>query len=164
MLKKYFYVLAALLLVLSSSVVFAGENAVGRGLTDQAEILGAPSAAVSSIFSFTYPNQVQRYRFSCTASSYVIVGIGDRAIAGDHWVAHIKIQDRNPTGTGVEASGAATGYNYTYLYNFGVGAQPFRGLIEVRYLSGINTFPAGGELYVYCPGVVTLTPLAISDF
>ena len=165
MLKKYFYVLAALLLVLSSSVVFAGGNAVGRGLTDQAEILGDPTGTATSTWNFDYPNQVQRFRFSCTASTYVRVGIRDYGIAGDIWNATFRIYDATPVTSTLIGTGSTTSYKYGHLWGvYTYAMNPLQGYIEIRYHQGVNVFPAAATLEVYCPGVVTLTNLGLSSY
>ena len=169
MLRRYFYVLAALLLVLSSSFVFAQGQAGDPSdavVGDKPVKAVAETGTLSPTFLINYPNQVQRYRFGCAGgtpySYYAIIGVRDTEVTGDIWKATVKIYDRAPASTVIIGSGSLTSYNYGLVYNW--MKDPFWGEIEVRYDHGIDQFACHGQIYVTCPGTLTLWTFPLSEF
>ncbi len=116
-------------------------------------------------FSFSYPNQVQRYRISCSDATTLKVQVADDGVAGDHWRAKAYIYDKYPT-TKTTTSPGGVGVYSPVITMSNSGKIPLVVFVEVRYYHGLNDFPAAGSILFQTNGtcVPTVTDLGLSEF
>lgn len=92
------------------------------------------------------PNQVQRYRVTCTDSTFLDVSVEDCCIPGDHFEAKTKVWDTRPNTAvttspdNLDPSAVATVYNYI------AGGGDLTAEVDCSYLHGVNVFPAGATM------------------
>lgn len=100
------------------------------------------------IGTMTGPGWVQSYAVTCSGNARLFVQLRDCCMPGDHFEASARSWDKKPTTVRMLASGSTSGWTSATLRSF--GSAPLRALLNVRYLHGINIFPAGFELQLTC--------------
>ena len=107
--------------------------------------------------TMTGPGWVQSYSVSCSGNAKLKVEIRDCCMPGDHFEASARTWDKRRTTVRVLATGNTSVYSGARLRPFGVVSQ-LRALVNVRYMHGINVFPAGFYVRLTClPATSILT-------
>ncbi len=147
-------------------VAIAGANAPDSSFISY---LSSSSLASNHETSFVClinsPYEVRRFELKCDEAEYLDVTLADCCLEGDTWQATAKVWDEKPNKAIVvtpskdnEKSAVARVYN-----NGGAEAnlKQLTALIECRYKSGINQFPAASLFTTTSDGYCTVKDLGV---
>ncbi len=123
------------------------------------------SNEISFVCLINSPYEVRRFELKCDEAEYLDVTLADCCLEGDTWQAKAKVWDEKPNSAIVvtpsknnEKSAVARVYN-----NGGTQANPkqLTALIECRYKSGINQFPAASLFTTKSDGYCKMKDLGV---
>jgi hypothetical protein len=124
------------------------------------------SSETSFVCIINSPYEVRRYELECSDAEYLEVTVADCCISGDVWQAKVKVWDKTPNIAIAVTPNKANyeGVPARVYNNGGTNKNPKQliALLECRYKTGINVFPAASLFKTKSDGYCKLKDLGSS--